>query len=117
MPAGAQVVIARVISIENDTRRLRLSLAPKTGNPEATAGDSANALQPGDLVEGAVASITSKEVSLRADAARHTIPCCLPPISCWARSGNSVCGLTEALLISLKVLWQSVVHRAPLLGI
>ena len=60
--ATAQVVIARVISFDHEARRLRLSLALKTGNPEA-AGDPAEALQLGDLVEGVVISITSKEVS------------------------------------------------------
>ena len=62
--AHAQVVIARVISIDHDAQRMRLSLAPKTGNPaaEAAAGDPAGGLQPGDLVEGIIANITSKEV-------------------------------------------------------
>ena len=62
--AHAQVVIARVISIDHDAQRMRLSLAPKTGNPaaEAAAGDPAGGLQLGDLVEGTIASITSKEV-------------------------------------------------------
>ena len=60
--ATAQVVIARVINFDHEARRLRLSLALKTVNPEA-AGDPAEALQLGDLVEGVVISITSKEVS------------------------------------------------------
>ena len=60
----AQVVIARVISIDHDALRMRLSLAPKTGNPaaETAAGDPAGGLQPGDLVQGVIANITSKEV-------------------------------------------------------
>ena len=60
----AQVVIARVISVDHDALRMRLSLAPKTGNSaaEAAAGDPAGGLQPGDLVEGIIANITSKEV-------------------------------------------------------
>ena len=58
------MVIARVISIDQEARRLRLSLAPKTGNAAAAGagGDPAGGLQPGDLVEGVVSSITSKEV-------------------------------------------------------
>jgi len=65
---SVQVVIARVISIDHDGRRLRLSLAPKTGNTaaETAAGDPAGALHIGDLVEGIVASITSKEVQVQA---------------------------------------------------
>ena len=68
----AQVVIARVLSVDHNTRRLRLSLAAKTGNPVPAAGDAAEALQPGDLVEGVVTNITSKEVSLQADAVLST---------------------------------------------
>ena len=70
-----QVVIARVISIDHDALRMRLSLAPKTGNPaaEAAAGDPAGGLQPGDLVEGTIASITSKEVCSLAASSGHVL--------------------------------------------
>lgn len=70
MPCLAQVVIARVISLDHDTRRLRLSLAPKTANSEAAAGEPTEALQLGDLVEGIVSSITSKEVYFQASIHR-----------------------------------------------
>ena len=71
-----QVVIARVISIDHDALRMRLSLAPKTGNPaaEAAAGDPAGGLQPGDIVDGVIASITSKEVCSLAASSGHVPP-------------------------------------------
>ena len=89
----AQVVIARVISLDHQARRLRLSLAPKTANSEAVAGEPAEALQLGDLVEGVVSSITSKEVHLQA----HVFPLGLPMhvATYWSMHSPALYGVTR----------------------
>ena len=83
--ATTQVVIARVISFDRDNRRLRLSLALKSGNSEA-AGDPVAALQLGDLVEGVVVSVASKEVTSRAHVASHSTICPCTASSCCPES-------------------------------
>lgn len=59
-----QAVKARVLSLDTSPQRLRLSLAPKSAATEgAVAGaDTLGGLTPGDVVEGAVRSITMSEV-------------------------------------------------------
>ncbi len=71
---GAQVVKATVLAADADARRLRLSLVPGAAAPAGGAGapaggDALAGLQPGDVVEGVVRSVTlaqaGAEVCLR----------------------------------------------------
>jgi hypothetical protein len=65
--AVVQVVKARVLTVDAAGKRLRLSLAPKSAASSDAGGAGADALgglQPGDIVEGAVRSVTLREVSL-----------------------------------------------------
>lgn len=59
-----QTVKARVVSVDEERQRLRLSFAPKTAADAAVAAgaDSMGGLQPGAIVEGRVRSVTTKEV-------------------------------------------------------
>ena len=60
----SQTVKARVVSVDEERQRLRLSLAPKTAADAAAAAgaDPMAGLLPGAIVEGRVRSITTKEV-------------------------------------------------------
>ncbi|BDA47226.1 probable protein RRP5 homolog [Coccomyxa sp. Obi] len=73
-PIG-KTVKARVVSVDEERQRLRLSFAPKTAADAAVAAgaDPLAGLQPGVIVEGRVRSITTKEVDGEAVPAHYLV--------------------------------------------
>jgi len=88
---GAQVVKATVLAADADARRLRLSLVPGAAAPAGGAGapaggDALAGLQPGDVVEGRVRSVTLAQAGAEVRA-RPQLPLILTlPYRVWARA-------------------------------
>jgi len=76
---GAQVVKATVLTADADARRLRLSLVPGAAAPAGGAGapaggDALAGLQPGDVVEGVVRSVTLAQAGAEVCLRHHPTP-------------------------------------------
>lgn len=104
-----------MISVDHIARRMRLSLAPKTGNPaaEAAAGDPAGGLQPGNLVEGIVASIITKEVCFPAFRCSRLLCCASrPSTACtWLHESISSSSTLQAKSLRVLTIFDTWVHE------
>ena len=90
--ACKQTVKARVLTADAAARKLRLSLAPKSGaegGSGAAGADALGGLQPGDIVEGTVRSIAMQEVRL------HLLPSTLGYCP-WLHAHRHACCLHAA---------------------